>query len=202
MKKIILAMAFFGVMSSCFCQEIYYEIKADSTIFKDTIVFKNSFLNKENEIASLKQGTKVKYSEGDDYSLFGFIDDDFFSVINVTTMNGEGGTVVLDNLKLLSKNFMPKDIIDRRWICSYYYDILLSNTKETIFQYIRQCFGVWNIQLLRQNSFCKQQRQYGHFPTCSFERIQQSDFRYRKSFSWRHSWKGRNERSVGHRRKY
>ena len=143
MKKGFLILAFFGVMSSCFCQEIYYEVKADSTIFKDTIVFKNSFLNKKDEIATLKQGTKVKYSEGDDYSLFGFIDDEFFSVINVTTMNGEEGSVILDNLKLLSKNFMPKDIIDRRWICSYYYDILLSNTKETIFQYVPYWKNEW-----------------------------------------------------------
>ena len=35
MKKKFLILAFFGIISSCFCQEIYYEVKVDTGLFEN-----------------------------------------------------------------------------------------------------------------------------------------------------------------------
>ena len=125
MKKKFLILAFFGIMSSCFCQEIYYEVKADTGLFENDgyCLFKRDVQEQRGMIRMMKKGENVKYTFGDDCSLAGFVDDDP-SYIVVTDQNGIKGKVVFDDLFLPSNDSMPDKIKNEGWISAYYYEIL------------------------------------------------------------------------------
>ncbi len=125
MKKKFLILAFFGIMSSCFCQEIYYEVKADTGLFENDgyCLFKRDVQEQRDMIRMMKKGEKVKYTFGDDCSLAGFVDDDP-SYIVVTDQNDIKGKVIFDDLFLPSNDSLPDKIKNEGWISAYYYEIL------------------------------------------------------------------------------
>ena len=141
MKKKFLILAFFGIMSSCFCQEIFYEVKADTGLFENDeySLFKIEVQEHRGLIRTMKKGEKVKYTFGDPYSIGDRVEGDPLSHIVATDQNGIKGKVAWADLFLPSNDSLPDDIKTNdekeRWISAYCYEILSSNAKETIFQY-------------------------------------------------------------------
>ena len=141
MKKKFLILAFFGIISSCFCQEIFYEVKADTGLFENDEypLFKIEVQEHRDLIRTMKKGEKVKYTFGDPYSIGDRVEGDPLSHIVATDQNGIKGKVAWADLFLPSNDSLPDDIKTNdekeRWISAYCYEILSSNAKETIFQY-------------------------------------------------------------------
>lgn len=133
MKRIILAIVFFGIISSCFCQEIYYEVRTDTGLFEDyeLPLFKNAVQRQKGMIRMMKKGELVTYTFGGRYSLVGFEDDDP-SYIVVTDQNGIKGKVALDDLFLPANDPLPDGIKNYVWISAYYYEIL--SGMKTLFE--------------------------------------------------------------------
>lgn len=133
MKRIILAIVFFGIISSCFCQEIYYEVRTDTGLFEDyeLPLFKNAVQIQKGMIRMMKKGELVTYTFGGRYSLVGFEDDDP-SYIVVTDQNGIKGKVALDDLFLPANDPLPDGIKNYVWISAYYYEIL--SGMKTLFE--------------------------------------------------------------------
>ncbi|MDE5581852.1 MAG: SH3 domain-containing protein [Treponemataceae bacterium] len=141
MKKKFLILAFFGIISSCFCQEIFYEVKADTGLFENDeySLFKIEVQEHRGLIRTMKKGEKVKYTFGDPYSIGDRVEGDPLSHIVATDQNGIKGKVAWADLFLPSNDSLPDDIKTNdekeRWISAYCYEILSSNAKETIFRY-------------------------------------------------------------------
>ena len=128
MKRNISVFFLLIVISVCFGQEVYYELKNDSVLLnQDGLMFKETVMQDDDIIRELEKGAIVKYNIGDDFSLFGFIDDEYFSSINVMTQNGVEGKAIFEHLKLLTDNQIPNAVLNTKWISAYTYKYLNTN---------------------------------------------------------------------------
>lgn len=101
-------------------------------------------LYESRKIADIKKGERLQFTFGNSYELFSYVqteaDPEYLSLVEVTTADGVTGKAVLDDLTLCTEQPVPEELIsgydpDNRWICSYYYDILKSGSRDMLLAY-------------------------------------------------------------------
>jgi len=136
MKKLIMFIPFIFIYNIIlFAETIELKLKNNSYLCNTDSIYKNIPLDQQGVV--IEKNTKVTYIIGDDYFIAPYSTYTVYPYYYVTIDSGKQGYVIMDDCNvLLNKEIFkkyPNAIDDKCWISKYTFDILKSNSVNTLF---------------------------------------------------------------------